>query len=165
MKQLLKLMCFDGTDNYSCLSLFCSMSILINPDLKRPLQAEFESCGVRVTEVSIDDLMLYHHELNGVEIEVLEMYDEAITAHYVYAVSVYSKMLGKQLGSNNYTFWDKKRRQTYRAPLGLSKDGPILDDLTVSRTVAERTYNDLKIYYQIRMLLFLNVLALSKNND
>lgn len=95
------------------------MAILINPSLRRPLQSDFESCGVRVTEVSINDFMLYHQELNEAEVDELDKYDDAIAAHYVYAISVYSNMLGKKLGSNNYTFWVKRRRQTYCAPLGL----------------------------------------------
>lgn len=93
------------------------------------------------------------------------MYEDAIAAHYVYAISLSLNMLGKQLGSKNYTFWVKRRRQTCSSPLGLSKDDPILDDLTVSRSVAERTYSDVKIYFQVRRLLFLNIYVLSKGNE
>lgn len=54
------------------------------------------------------------------------------------------------------------RKQTYSAPLSLSKDDDMLDWLTLSRAVAEKTYANLKIYFQIRRLLFLNIYAFSR---
>lgn len=67
---------------------------------------ELEDCGVAVREVSMTHFLYYYEELRDAEVEDISMYDDAIAAHYVYAISLYSNMLGKQLGSNNYTFWE-----------------------------------------------------------
>lgn len=71
MKQLLKLICFDGTDNYSCLSIFCSLSILINPAIKKALFMELEDCGVAVREVTMAYFLFFYEELREVDVEDL----------------------------------------------------------------------------------------------
>ncbi|XP_054260066.1 mucin-2-like [Macrosteles quadrilineatus] len=53
------------------------------------------------------DFLFFYEELVEAEVNDLTMYEDAIAAHYKYAISLYSNMLGKQLGSNKYTFWVK----------------------------------------------------------
>lgn len=165
VKRLYRLVVYSETDYMTCLSIYCSISIVVNPALKNLLLNEFRSIEVQVDETSIEDFVTNHPKFEEADIGNIEMYDDMTAAHHIYMYSIMSNMIGKQLTSLNYTFWVKRRKQTYAPPLGLLKEDPILDDLMISSTFAGRLYADIKVYFNLRRLLFLNVYALAQKTN
>lgn len=74
-------------------------------------------------------------------------------------------LIGKRLDATNYTAWISRRKRSYAAPLGLTEFDPITPKLFPSESFAAAFYDNVRIYWRIRRLFFLNIYGMAQRPD
>lgn len=80
----------------------------------------------RIEDIEIPDLVLLFPSYDGLIDPNHRAFGECIRSHYVFGLSLYLTIIGKNLTTANYKHWMKRRRASLASPLGLPHDDPKL---------------------------------------
>lgn len=86
-------------------------------------------------------------------------------AHYVYSLCLTLTLIGKKLDARKYSQWVSRRMRSFSAPLGLTKNDPQLNEITPSYDFVTTFYDNIKIYWQVRRLFYLNIYTFAGKTD
>lgn len=161
----MKLVNFSGEGHFTSIMIGTALVSVANPSFKNELRLVLETAKLMIYERSIDQFIALYPELTGADIDNITMYNNMQPSHYVFGTSILLNLIEKNLNSTNYSAWISRRKRSYANPLGLTEFDPLLALLVPSQIFAERFYNNSRVYFPLRRLLFLNIYGISKNGD
>lgn len=125
------------------------------------------------TDVEVADTpdfaqLLFNHILPNQALSVntadISMFNNRMDAvHFVLYFSFLLTLIGKRLDSKNYPNWIFRRKRSFILPLGLSPNDPVIENFIPHMASAEAFNTDVKVFWQVRMIFFLNTWAVAKN--
>lgn len=165
LKKLMKLFC-RGTPGYlDSLMIMVAAMTCLNPGFGRDARIVLRDVGANLIEATVEDLVQTYPGLEDAHVEDLSVYDGAEPSHYVYFFSLAITLIGKQLEDRNYNNWKERRKRSFGPPLGLLPNDEMLEDLVPYLEMANKFNSDVRIFWKMRRLFFMNAWALSKRTD
>lgn len=156
-KYLLKLIRAQRCDPGVGFTIAASLLAILNPAFKDQLTAVLETHGGEVMETSLADYLIFHQELDKTKPYDIHCFEKATENHYVFASSLIFTLIGKQLNAKNYHGWMMQRTRSFSAPIGLDIKDTLLKYLKPTQGFCEGFYRDVRVYWKVRRLFFMNV--------
>lgn len=164
-KRLMKLVTYDDNEHLTSFAISAAIFRCANTKFYDELISVLVKCGCLTDVVTLDDFMQLHPKLLPADINNIEKYDSMEPSHFVFGISLLAMIIGKKLTPANYSNWCINRTKTYAAPLGLHSLDQILGDLIPSLPFASSMYDDVKVFYQVRRLYFMNIYGMATRDD
>ncbi|KAG8266817.1 hypothetical protein J6590_062952 [Homalodisca vitripennis] len=164
-KKLMKLIVYGSPSNNSSLMLTTALMSCANSRFNDEIVTQLTACSAEINRIDLETFQTLFDGYSNINLRDLSFFDGMEAPHYVYALSLILTLIGKSLDNRNFTPWMERRIRSFAQPLGLAIDDPLLSALQPCIEFCQRFYAEVKVFWKIRRLFFMNINSMASRSD
>ncbi|KAG8242247.1 hypothetical protein J6590_069620 [Homalodisca vitripennis] len=164
-KRLLIIVLDGEPSNFTSLMLATALMSVANSSFERDMRTTLNFCSAQIGDASIDEFVALYPGFARVNINDLTRFNGMEASHYVFSLCLMATLIGKALTEVNYTAWMERRIRSFSTPLGLAAQDMLTGDLQPPLAFCQRFNAEVKVFWRVRRLFFMNILGMSSRSD